>query len=234
MKIAIMQPYFFPYIGYFQLLSLVDHFVVYDNIEFTKKGWIHRNRILVDGHDVYISLPLKSDSDFLDVRDRRLADIWMKERKTLLNRVANAYRRAPNFDVVYSLFEKCILVNETNLFGFLYHSLVLINDYLQITTPLTVSSTLSIDHELKAGKKVLAICKTMHATDYVNPIGGLRLYDKADFKKEGVDLYLLQSPGFVYRQFGHDFVPNLSILDVMMFNSIEEIRKYLISSYTLI
>ncbi len=79
MKLAIMQPYFFPYIGYFQLINTVDEFVVYDNIEFTKKGWINRNRILVNGKDEYITLPIKKDSDFLHVKDRFLAETWSKD-----------------------------------------------------------------------------------------------------------------------------------------------------------
>jgi hypothetical protein len=94
-KIAIMQPYFFPYIGYFQLINAVEEFVIYDNIEFTKKGWINRNRILVNGADSYISLPLKKDSDFLHVKDRFLADTWDQDRKKMLNRITESYRKAP-------------------------------------------------------------------------------------------------------------------------------------------
>lgn len=81
MKAAIMQPYFFPYLGYFQLMNAVDTFVVYDNIEFTKKGWINRNRILVNGKDAFISIPLKKDSDYLQVNERYLADSWGDEKK---------------------------------------------------------------------------------------------------------------------------------------------------------
>ena len=87
MKVGIMQPYFFPYIGYFQLMNAVDEFVVYDNIEFTKKGWINRNRILVNGKDAFITISLKKDSDYLDVRDRYLADSWSSDRVKMLNRM---------------------------------------------------------------------------------------------------------------------------------------------------
>ena len=93
MRIAIMQPYLFPYIGYFQLMNAVDEFVIYDNIEFTKKGWINRNRILVNGRDSFITVPLKKDSDYLDVRDRYLADSWPSERVTILYRIKQSYRR---------------------------------------------------------------------------------------------------------------------------------------------
>src|SRR5438445_505000 len=106
MRIGIMQPYFFPYIGYFQLINAVDEFVVYDNIEFTKKGWINRNRILVNGKDAYITIPLKKDSDYLNVNERWLADVWTVERKKLLNRITESYRKAPYYESIYNLAEK--------------------------------------------------------------------------------------------------------------------------------
>ena len=234
MKIAIMQPYFLPYIGYFQLINAVDKFVIYDNIEFTKKGWINRNRILVNGQDVYITLPLKRDSDYLDVRERFLADSWLSDGKSMLNRIAGAYRKAPYFKIVYSLIEKCILFEQNNLFQFIFNSLSLVNEYLHIQTPLVVSSTISIDHELRAEKKVMALCQACHAAEYINPIGGISLYQKDDFQQAGLSLYFLKSNEFIYRQFNHDFIPWLSIVDVMMFNSTTEIKEYLNSSYTLI
>ena len=234
MKIAIMQPYFFPYIGYFQLINLVDKFIVYDNIEFTKKGWINRNRILVHGQDSYITLPLKKDSDYLEVRDRSLADNWYTERKSLLNRISGAYRNAPYFELVFPLIEKCVLIQDRNLFRFIFNSLIVVNEYLQIKTPLVVSSTIPIDHDLKAEKKVLALCKAMGATDYINPIGGVKLYQKDEFRSEGIDLYFIKSADVMYQQFDHAFVPYLSIVDVMMFNSSDEIRLYLASSFTLV
>lgn len=234
MKIAIMQPYFLPYIGYFQLICAVDEFVVYDNIEFTKKGWINRNRILVNGRDAYITLPLKRDSDYLDVRDRFLAESWAQEKKTMLNKIAGAYRKAPQFTLIYPLIEKIVLFEENNLFKFILHSLELTKEYLQISTPFIVTSTIPVDHGLKSEKRVMAICKARKADMYFNPIGGTQLYSKADFKNEELDLHFLKSNDFIYKQFDHDFVPWLSIIDVMMFNSRENIKQYLLSSYTLI
>lgn len=234
MKIAIMQPYFFPYIGYFQLINAVDEFVIYDNIQFTKKGWINRNRILVNGQDTYITLPLKRDSDYLDVCERFLADSWFQEKKAMLNRIAGAYRKAPHFEQVYPLIEKCIAFDENNLFRFILNSLNLVNEYLQISTPLVVSSTILINHELKAEEKVIALCRARNATEYLNPIGGVSLYQKEYFRRENMDLYFIKSNDMIYKQLDHDFVPWLSIIDVMMFNSRDEIKKYLSASYTLI
>lgn len=222
-----MQPYFFPYIGYFQLMNTVDEFVIYDNIEYTKKGWINRNRILVDGKDSYITIPLKKDSDYLDIRDRQLAEIWLSERNTMLNRIAGAYKKAPYFNSAFPLIEKCILFEECNLFNFILNSLNLTKEYLEIQTPFLISSSILMDQELKAENKVIAICKARKADSYLNPIGGVRLYSKERFKEQCMDLHFLKTNDFIYKQFNNDFVPLLSIIDVMMFNLREEIKEYL-------
>ncbi len=228
-----MQPYFFPYIGYFQLMQAADEFVVYDNIQFSKKGWINRNRILVNGSDAYMTLPLKKDSDFLDVKDRYLSDEWPAERKKMLNRITESYRKAPQFAKVFPVIEKAILHEDRNLFAFIFNSLQLICDYLEIKTPLIISSTIPIDHQLKADKKVIALCKARQADVYINPIGGVELYNKDDFKKEGIELKFLKADNITYPQFGNGFVPFLSIIDVMMFNEKEEVKKILNTAYTI-
>jgi hypothetical protein len=234
MKLAIMQPYFFPYIGYFQLMNAVDEFVIYDNIEYTKKGWINRNRILVNGKDSFITIPLKKDSDYLDIRDRSLAEIWSIEKKKMLNRIVESYRKAPQFDSVYPMIEKCLCFGDSNLFSFILNSLNQVKEYLEIPTYFVVSSTVSVNHELQAEKKVIAICKARKADTYINSIGGIKLYVKDEFKEETIDLYFLKTNDFRYKQFGQDFVPWLSIIDVMMFNSKERIKEYLNSFYVLV
>jgi hypothetical protein len=126
MKIAIMQPYFFPYIGYFQLMNAVDEFIIYDNIKFTKKGWINRNRILVNGKSSYISIPVKKDSDYLNVKERYIAESWSNERRKLLNRISDSYRKAPYFDLIFTTIQKSVLFEENNLFKFLLHSIEIV------------------------------------------------------------------------------------------------------------
>lgn len=231
MRLAIMQPYLFPYIGYFQLMNAVDEFVIYDNIQFTKKGWINRNRILVNGKDDYISLPLKKDSDYLNVDERFLADAWVSEKKKMLNKIRSTYQKSPNFNVIFSLIEKIILFEENNLFSFLLNSIKLINEYLGIQTLITVSSTINIDHTLKSEKKVIEICKAKRTKVYINPVGGVDLYDTNIFKDQGIDLFFLKTNSITYPQFNHEFVPWLSIIDVLMFNPKEEIKEML-NSYT--
>lgn len=227
MKLAIMQPYFFPYIGYFQLINAVDEFVIYDNIEFTKKGWINRNRILVNGTDAIISLPLKKDSDYLHVSERFLADTWGIERNKMLNRIKESYRKAPFFKETYLLLEKCLMYDDRNLFNFILHSVQTIMQYLNIYTKLVVSSSIPIEIQLKGVDKVMAICKQRGADIYINPIGGLELYDKESFDKNGLKLQFLKANNITYTQFNNEFIPFLSIIDVLMFNNKEELKSNL-------
>lgn len=228
-KIAIMQPYFFSYIGYFQLINAVDEFVVYDNIQFTKKGWINRNRILVNGLVQYISLPLKKDSDYLHVKNRFLSDTWDVERKKMLNRIIESYRKAPFFKETYEVLERCIMYEDRNLFNFIFYSVQTLVNYFNIDTKLTISSTLSINHQLKGEDKVIAICKEQQAGVYINPIGGVSLYDRERFRSHNLELQFQKSNNIDYNQFINEFIPWLSIIDVMMFNSKDEINTYLIN-----
>lgn len=231
MKIGIMQPYFLPYIGYFQLISAVDLFVIYDNIKYTKKGWINRNRFLVDGQEGFFSIPLKKGSDFLDVRDREVSDAF--DRTKLLNQLAGAYAKAPHFKRAFADIRDIVSCSETNLFKFILNSVARVCACLQIRTPIVISSQIAIDHaNLKGQDKVIALCKALHGTAYVNPIRGAELYDKVDFERHGLELSFLETGDVRYPQFGHDFVPSLSIVDVMMFNSTERIRSFL-ERYTL-
>ncbi|QNA44981.1 WbqC family protein [Lacibacter sediminis] len=233
MKIAIMQPYFVPYIGYFQLINAVDQFVIYDNIKYTKKGWINRNRILVDGKDEYITLPIRKDSDYLHVDQRKLADSFVDDKNKILRKLAYAYRKAPHYDAVYALMERILEKPENNLFEFIYKSVLEICRFLEINTTFVISSTLPVDHELKSQDRVIAICKALNTTTYINPPGGVELYSKETFNENNIELEFLQSEPIQYHQFKNEFIASLSIIDVMMFNSTEEIKKLLASFYTI-
>lgn len=233
MKVGIMQPYFFPYIGYFQLINSVDKFIIYDNIQYTKKGWINRNRILLNNKDHLITLPLKKDSDYLNVVDRELSGSWDKDKKKLLNIIKSSYIKSPYFEETFELISKCLNNPENNLFKFIYDSIILINDYLEIKTSIIISSSIDIDHNLKSQDKVLSLCKSQNADVYINSIGGVKLYDKDIFKHNGIELNFIQSNPIQYKQFNNEFIPWLSIVDVLMFNSKEEIKKHL-NEYTLV
>jgi hypothetical protein len=232
MRVAIMQPYILPYIGYFQLISAVDRFVIYDDIKYTKKGWINRNRMLLNGRGTLFSIPIKGASDRLHIRDRKLALDF--DRGKLLNAFREAYRSAPYFSVTFPLLETIVWHNEENLFGFLHYSIVRTCDHLGIATRIEVSSAFDIDHGLKGEAKVMALCAATGADIYINPIGGTELYSASSFADRGVDLSFLRSNEISYDQLGGPFIPWLSIVDVMMFNSIDAIKEKFLSSYELI
>lgn len=222
-----MQPYFLPYIGYFQLINAVDKFVLYDNIQFTKKGWINRNRILVDAKDEFITIPLKKDSDFLNIDRRQLADTYIQDREKLLRRIKESYRKAPYFDQVFPLTEDLFRYNTLNLFSFVFYSVKQVCNYLDINTELVISSAIDVDHSLKSENRVLEIARKMNAQTYINAIGGRELYSKEKFLNSKLELKFIHSDSFVYKQFENEFVPWLSILDVMMFNPKDRIKVFL-------
>jgi hypothetical protein len=234
MKLAIMQPYFFPYIGYFQLIESVDVFIIYDNIKYTKKGWINRNRILRDGADSVFTVPLRKDSDLLDVRNRVLADDF--DRGKLANQLREAYRRAPHFQEAFPVVEKAVMSPVRNLFEYIHGSVLEVCRYLGIGARILPSSTIDVDVDvtLKGDQRVLALCKATGASVYVNAIGGQKLYSREEFSVRGVELKFLRSHAFTYPQFGDAFVPWLSIIDVMMFNPVSRIRKFLETGFELV
>jgi hypothetical protein len=226
-KVAIMQPYFLPYIGYWQLINAVDIFVIYDNIQFTKKGWINRNRFLNNGKDELFSLSLKKDSDYLEVVDRFIADSFDKDKIKLLRKIESAYRKAPFFQEGMSILSDCFSYENKNLFEFIFNSVKTVKNKLDIETKMVVSSSLDVEYALKGQDRVIAICQALNATDYINPIGGLELYDKQDFLNVGIQLYFQKVQEVVYPQFNHEFVPYLSIIDVIMFNGVDGAKSFL-------
>ena len=226
---AVMQPYFLPYIGYFQLIAAADTFVLYDNIQYTKKGWVNRNRLLAHGSDKLFSLPLKKDSDFVNVADKCLADTFNREK--LLNQFKGNYQTAPFFDEVLNVLESIISFEEPNLFKYIRNSLVVILDYLEINTEIIPSSEVPADHSLSGQNRVIAICNAIQATTYLNPVGGKHLYSAESFSDEGIQLQYLQPTLFDYPHFGAPFVPHLSIIDVLMFNSPHQSRHLIDTKY---
>jgi len=151
----------------------------------------------------------------------------------MINQFKNAYIKAPCFKTNLPLIEEIINYNENNLFKYIYNSVKLICDYLDINTEIVISSSLNINHELKSEKKVLEICKKLNTNIYINAIGGMELYDKNKFKTEGIDLNFIKSNLIEYKQFNNTFIAWLSILDVLMFNSKEKIKEFL-NNYELI
>lgn len=216
--IAIMQPYFLPYMGYWQLMAQADYFIVYDTIQFTKKGWINRNRFLKNGTDTRFSIPLKKDSNYLHVRDRFLADVY--DREKLIRQFHGAYSKAPYFKNHFPLIDDIVRFDNNNLFNYIHNSICIIHHFMGLESKIIKSSDIDAGSEDKKGRdRVISLCKAMGATDYINPIGGVELYDKQDFKNEGINLTFLRSIPLSYETLkGQKALPHMSILDVMMFN----------------
>jgi WbqC-like protein family len=227
LRVAIMQPYFLPYIGYWQLMHNVDVFVVYDDIQYTKKGWINRNRFLLNGQPKSFTLPLKKDSDFRDISERQLSNTFGTDKMKLMGRLEAAYRSAPHFQEGKSLLGDTLSSDEENLFWFIHQSIEKIHTRLRMSSRLVVSSTLGISRKLRGQDRVIATCKVLNATDYVNPIGGIELYDRSTFMAEGIRLHFQQTRPLIYRQYDQEFVPNLSIIDNIMFVGCQGIIDHL-------
>jgi hypothetical protein len=224
-----MQPYLFPYIGYFQLMQSVDRFVVYDDVAFIKQGWINRNRILINGEASYFSVPIKHASSFTTIRDTLVDDEGQNERwvEKTLKTIANAYRRAPEFARVFPIVEAVLMRTTNRVADLAAASLEAVASFLDIRTEWVNSSIRYGNAELKGEDRVLAICKAERATDYVNVAGGRELYSRDRFQVEGLRLHFIQPKPIEYAQFTNPFVPSLSIIDPLMFNHRDTVKQFL-------
>lgn len=221
MKLAIMQPYFLPYIGYFQLINMVDKFVIYDDVNYIKKGWINRNNIIVNKQKQLFTISLAGASQNKLINEIEIADDFKKFIKTIqLN-----YSKATYYVSTFELIHKMISCQDYNLNLFIKNSLEIILDYLGINTEILFASDLNKSNELKGQQKIMAICKELNATTYLNPIGGIELYDREYFKKNNIDLFFIKTSCQEYNQFTSEFEPCLSIIDILMHNSIDETRQ---------
>lgn len=223
MKLAIMQPYLFPYIGYFQLLSSVDAIVIYDDVSYIKGGWINRNYILGrDGRQLF-TLQVENASSNRLINEVRVGS----NKNKLLKTFHQNYSNAAQYNIVYSLLEKIFLVDEINLAKFIERSLLIICEYLELFPKWYISSELEKNNSLQGQKKVLSICKLLGAKQYINLPGGRTLYNEHDFEKEDIKLSIIEPTDVVYHQFNNQFISNLSIIDVMMFNDRRQLSRLL-------
>jgi hypothetical protein len=229
MKVAIMQPYLFPYLGYFQLIRAVDAFVIYDDVNYIKGGWINRNNILAKNQSHLFTLALKNASSNKNINEIFLSDDFSKIFKTLKQN----YSAAPNFLTVFPLIERIISQPEKNLASFLTSALQQVCDYLELKPRWYISSELNKDNSLRGQEKVQEICTELGATHYINLSGGTALYDNQAFTCRNIQLSFIKSKSVMYKQFNKDFVANLSIIDVLMFNDKEQCAK-LLEEYELV
>ena len=230
LKIAVMQPYFFPYIGYFQLINSADIFIFYDDVNFIKNGWINRNRILLNNEAHYITIQLKEASSNKLINEVKYSDNRVKIIKT----IEQAYNKAPFFNDVMPVILDCLVSESTNICELAILTVKSSCKYLNITTELEISSDKYKETKgLGRIERLVNICKSNGSDCYINPSGGNGLYNKDDFNKFNTNLYFIHSNPLKYKQFNNIFIPSLSIIDVMMFNSRDEISKML-NQYQLI
>lgn len=223
MRLGIMQPYFFPYLGYWQLLANVDKYVVYDDVTYIKGGWINRNNFLINGQKNLLTMQLEKASSYTLIKDIAIKDDFVKFLKT----IEMGYKKAPFFEDIFRLLKDICQCPDKKLGQFLFNSHIKICKYLGIDTELILSSSFEKHAELKGKDKVISICKQLGADEYINAIGGQELYDKKEFAENGIRLNFLQANLREYRQLKNEFVAGLSIIDIMMFNSKEEIKEML-------
>lgn len=229
MKLGIMQPYFLPYIGYFQLIKLVDTYVIADDLNFIKNSYIKKNSILDNGAPALISLELIGASQNKLINE---IDVGNNTDK-VLTAIQRRYAKAPYFKDIFSLLQTILSSKEKNLARFLGYSLMEISSYLGMQTKFLYSSEIEKNNDLKFDARIMDICKRVGADHYINAIGGQELYDKDKFATEGIKLSFIDTDDIEYKQFDKEFVPNLSIIDVLMFNSKDEI-KTMLDAYKLV
>lgn len=226
MKTVIMQPYLFPYLGYWQMIAAADIFVLFDDVNFIKRGWINRNNILLNGVAHLFTLPLMDAT-----QNKLINEISIthnnKEKQKILKTIEVAYKKAPYFEDIFPLIISVMTYEYRDLTRFLLHHFEVIFAYLDVKTKLICSSAIEKDNTLKAQEKIIDICRRLNTTHYLNAIGGQALYEKDRFKQEHMTLNFIKMRNIHYPQFKNQFVPYLSIIDVLMFNNRETVKQML-------
>lgn len=227
MKLGIMQPYFFPYIGYWQLMNAVDTYVIYDDVTFIKNGWINRNRILINGEARYFNLPITGASSFVLIKDVKV-NPDRKQMEKLLKTIELSYKKSCCYQEIMPLMEDILCCGKEYMAELLEYQIRKVAEFLDMKTKILLSSKdVNKDSELHAQDKVLDICRNLGAAEYYNAVGGQELYDKEEFAKRGIKLSFLSTQNVQYKQLKNEFVPYLSIVDVLMFCGKEKTKEYL-------
>jgi hypothetical protein len=227
MKIGIMQPYLFPYIGYFQLINVCDIFVIHDDVQYIKGGWINRNRILMNGEAKQIALPVEKSSTNVRINEKLFAKDFSENKEKFLRKIEGAYNKAPFYDDVRNIIVDIFSFDERNVSRFVSRSLEITCRYIEVDTEFRLSSQLDKNDSLKGQERVIEINKVLGSSHYINMIGGLDLYDKNAFNQKEIALSFLKSRETIYRQHGGVHLPFLSIIDVLMFNTRDNIKDML-------
>lgn len=232
-RLAIMQPYIFPYIGYFHLIESTKKIIFYDDVHFIKQGWINRNRILINNSAYTFSIPLKKLSQNKLINE---VEIEASQSNTLkfLRQIELAYKNAPYFEPVYKMIESVVQQEYKNISEMAVNSIEQVYKYLGLNFNWELSSQCCSDSKgMIKEDRLIKITKKNKFNKYVNALGGMELYDKDYFLENGVRLSFVRSKPIIYKQFKEPFISNLSIIDVLMFNNKSLVREFL-SKYELV
>ncbi len=227
-RVAIMQPYLFPYLGYFQLAASGDIFVLYDNANYIKQGFINRNYILSAGQVQRFVIPVPGASSFKPIKELEFSPDMGKLNK----QIRQAYQNRPFFGSVFPIIEEVLQSEQRSIALMCQKMMRCVFDYLGIEKVVMLSSQINYDQTGSASEKVIAICHELGADIYINSAGGIDLYDRGQFLKSKLDLKFIKMNNIRYPQGGDEFHSNLSIIDVLMNCSVETVRD-LLSEYRL-
>lgn len=227
MKVAVMQPYFLPYIGYWQLLHAADVFVIYDRVNYIKGGWINRNRILVNGSPSYITVPVSGASSNAIINELSInsGPNW---RRKMLSTIRHSYAKAPAYEARYPLLRAVIEHPADCLTTFLHNGISRIAACLGIDTRLVLFSEAIEQHGLHGKDRILDICRQLGATHYYNLPGGRGMYEPEEFAGQGIELRFIEPGLRPYPQTTAEFIPGLSIADIMMQNDDDNLQAQLL------
>lgn len=224
-----MQPYFFPYLGYFDLIFNVDKWIVFDTPQYIKGGWVNRNRVLhPDKGWRYLSVPLNKHPADTPINKITICETedW---RSDMVRHLYHYKKWAPFYKKANGIVEECIAKNDSYLFRLNIRALEMICLYLEIPFQYSVFSQigLGIEGDIEAGEWSLKISEALGASVYINPPGGRNLFDAQAFEKKGVTLVIREFENMTYSTNPYNFEPAMSIIDVMMWNSPQQIKNYL-------
>jgi hypothetical protein len=232
-KIGIMQPYFFPYIGYFQLINAVDKFIIYDDVNFINRGWINRNRILINGKESFITIPLHDASQNKLINQIEILN-ETKWKVKILRSIEQNYKKAPHFSIVFELIYTIINKGYTHISTLNLESIQTVCDYLELNTKIVSSSTHYENKNLSGQSRIIDICQKERANQYINPIGGVELYNRKLFEEKKIRLNFIHPTSVPYPQTVNCFTPYLSIIDILMNCEPNYIKTNLLNVYNII
>jgi hypothetical protein len=223
MKYAVMQPYLFPYLGYYQLVESVNSFVFYDDVNYIKRGFINRNNILLGNQSHRFTVPVLKASQNKLINEL----VFIENVDDILTKIELAYKKAPFFSDIFRIVQNVLCSQNRSVDYIASNSISSVFKYLERDKAFYLSSNLRYDRQKSAADKLIAIGNILHFKKYVNSLGGIDLYKKDYFLSQGIDLSFIHMNEYAYNQSNKNFVPNLSMIDVLMWNSPEEVNHLL-------